>query len=58
MSHFKAKAPRKTEWRRGVDDGLLMAATHLEYVGEEKLRDEVLRLAGLTLDDLERSKSA
>ena len=34
------------------EEGLMAAAYHLDYTGEDKLRDEVLRLQGLTVDDL------
>lgn len=34
--------------------GLMAAAHHLDYTGEDKLRDEVLRMQGLTVADLQR----
>jgi hypothetical protein len=49
---------QKTEWVRGLEAGILIAANHLDYVGEDKLRDEVLRLQGLTLADLRESRTA
>jgi hypothetical protein len=49
---------RPTQFDTGLDAGLLIAATHLDYLGEETLRDEVLKLNHLTLADLERSKTA
>jgi len=32
----------------------MAAAYHLDYTGEDRLRDEVLRMQGLTVDDLRR----
>lgn len=34
--------------------GIMAAAYHLDYVGEDKLRDEVLRMCGLTIEDFRR----
>ena len=49
---------RKTQFVKGLEAGILIAASHLDYIGEDKYRDEILSLQNLTLADMEKSKSA